>query len=52
MSQQVTTAKNAEKKTVKPTAHFAGMHMQITEALNIAEFGCRLWLSRLRSAVC
>jgi DNA polymerase-3 subunit beta len=39
MSQQVTTAKNAEKKPVKPTAHFAGMHAQITEALNIAEFG-------------
>ncbi|MER7109465.1 DNA polymerase III subunit beta [Streptomyces sp. NPDC000229] len=36
------TAENAaksEKKPVKPTAHFAGMHAQITEALNIAEFG-------------
>ncbi|MDH2393649.1 DNA polymerase III subunit beta [Streptomyces sp. HNM0663] len=33
-----TAAKN-EKKPVKPTAHFAGMHAQITEALSIAEFG-------------
>lgn len=39
---QVTAEKIAaksEKKPVTPTAHFAGMHAQIAEALNIAEFG-------------
>ncbi|HET6357322.1 DNA polymerase III subunit beta [Streptomyces sp.] len=36
---QVSTEKKTEKKPVKPTAHFAALHSQITEALNIAEFG-------------
>jgi hypothetical protein len=33
------TAAKSEKKPVKPTAHFAALHSEITEALNIAEFG-------------
>ncbi|NUK50125.1 hypothetical protein HRW14_07400 [Streptomyces lunaelactis] len=33
------TQVSTEKKPVKPTAHFAAMHAQITEALSIAEFG-------------
>ncbi|WP_351230129.1 DNA polymerase III subunit beta [Streptomyces sp. NPDC002133] len=33
------SAEKIEKKPAEPTAHFAGMHAQIAEALNIAEFG-------------
>lgn len=33
------TGEKSEKKPAKPTAHFAGLHARITEALNIAEFG-------------
>ncbi|MFD3539663.1 hypothetical protein ACFWUQ_09195 [Streptomyces sp. NPDC058662] len=33
------TAKKEEKQPVKPTAHFAGSHAEIIEALNFAEFG-------------
>ncbi|WP_329583369.1 DNA polymerase III subunit beta [Streptomyces sp. NBC_01361] len=36
---QVTTNPKAATKPVKPTAQFAVRHSQITEALNIAEFG-------------
>ncbi|MEU2391836.1 DNA polymerase III subunit beta [Streptomyces sp. NPDC007369] len=34
-----TAAKKEEKEPVKPTAHFAGIHSEIIEALNFAEFG-------------
>ncbi|MFJ5142785.1 hypothetical protein [Streptomyces sp. NPDC088707] len=34
-----TAAKKEEKEPVKPTAHFAGTHSEILEALNFAEFG-------------
>nr|MDT0519811.1 DNA polymerase III subunit beta [Streptomyces sp. DSM 41633] len=33
------TAKKEEKQPAKPTAHFAGSHAEIIEALNFAEFG-------------
>ncbi|MGW2304459.1 DNA polymerase III subunit beta family protein [Streptomyces sp. NPDC001809] len=33
------TAKNEEKEPVKPTANFAGIHPEIIDALNFAEFG-------------
>ncbi|WP_331757217.1 hypothetical protein OH782_42090 (plasmid) [Streptomyces sp. NBC_01544] len=36
---QVNSEKKADKEPVKPTAHFAALHAQITEALSIAEFG-------------
>ncbi|GAA1553444.1 DNA polymerase III subunit beta [Streptomyces globosus] len=34
-----TAAKKEEKKPVKPAAHFAGIHSEIIDALNFAEFG-------------
>ncbi|MDH6545085.1 DNA polymerase III subunit beta [Streptomyces sp. SPB4] len=33
------TAKKEEKQPVKPTANFAGIHAEIIDALNFAEFG-------------
>ncbi|WP_331732405.1 hypothetical protein OG592_41680 (plasmid) [Streptomyces avidinii] len=33
------TTKKEERQPVKPTAHFAGSHAEIIEALNFAEFG-------------
>ncbi|MFE5713427.1 hypothetical protein ACFQ7J_21755 [Streptomyces sp. NPDC056501] len=33
------TAKKEEKQPVKPTANFAGIHTEIIDALNFAEFG-------------
>lgn len=38
-TKQVNTEKKTDKKPVKPIAHFAALHAQITEALSIAEFG-------------
>lgn len=34
-----TTTKKEEKQPVKPTANFAGVHAEIIDALNLAEFG-------------